>query len=164
MALTGKMSVFANLVDTKTSDLGSAVFEVHRSKDWTIATGTGSGQADRQWTDTRTLGSGASEDLDLVATLLNLFETLTFVKLKAVVVEAASTNTNNVRVTRASTGVPLFLAIGDGIDVPPGGFFAWAAPGAGITVTATTADTITIANSGTGTGVDYTVMLVGTSA
>ena len=57
----------------------------------TLANGTGSGQASQVFTDTRTLAGSATEDLDLAGSLTNAFgTTLTFTKIKAIIVRAAA--------------------------------------------------------------------------
>jgi hypothetical protein len=131
-----------------------------------LASGVGASQADKAFADTRTLGASATEDLDLAGSLTDpLGTTVVFATIKAVIVVAASGNTNNVNVTRpASNGVPLFLAAGDGLPVKPDGAFLWVAPGVGVTVTAATGDLLTFTNSGGTTGVTYTVVIIGTSA
>jgi hypothetical protein len=147
-------------------DLGSEVAPFTKSLAVSLANGTGVNQADKVFTDTRTLALSATEDLDLAAVLLDAFgQAITFAKLKAVIIVAAAGNTNDVQVTRpASNGAPLFLAAGDGILVKPGGAFVWVAPGTGITVTPATGDLLTITNGGAGTPVTYDVILIGTSA
>jgi hypothetical protein len=132
-----------------------------------LANGTGANSADLLFHDQRTLAASGTEDLDLAGVLASPFgATLTFVELRAVLVKAASTNTNNVNVIRpASNGVPLFLAAGDGIPVGPGGAFAWTGPADGkVTVTAGTGDLLTLTNSAAGTPVTYDIFIVGTSA
>lgn len=147
-------------------DLGSAQYSPTINKRITMATGTGTGQADMIFTDTRTVSASSTDALDLAGSLTGpVGGTLTFVKLKGLLVRAAAGNTNNCRVNRpASNGVPLFLAASDGIDVLPGGIFLWVAPGAGVTVTASTGDLINIDNSSSGSSVTYDVVIIGTSA
>jgi hypothetical protein len=119
------------------------------------------------FTDTRTLGISATEDLDLAGVLTDAFgAVITFVKIKALIIKAAAANTNNVNLSRpaGATGVPIFLAVSDGIIIPPGYTFAWFGSGAGITVTPSTGDLITLTNSGAGTSVNYDVVIIGTSA
>ena len=133
-----------------------------------LANGTGANSADLMFHDTRTINASANEDLDLAGALTNPLTgaAMTFVELRAVLISAASGNTNNVRVTRpASNGVPLFLAASDGIDVPPGGCFMWTCPADGkVSVTAGTGDLINVANSSSGTSVTYDVVILGSSA
>lgn len=148
-------------------DLGTAQVPFDVSKQITLASGTGANQADLVFADTRTIAASGNEDLDLAGVLAGpLGGTLTFAKVKAILIRAAAGNTNNVRVTRPATnGVPLFLAASDGLDVPPGGEFLFVAPGAaGVAVTAGTGDLINVANSSSGTPVTYDVVIIGTSA
>ena len=130
--------------------------------------GTGStvGNADLLWSDRRSINASSNEDLDFAGSLTGAFgATLTFARIKAVMVKAASTNTNNVVITRpASNGVPLFAAASDAISVLPGGLFLWVAPGAGVTVTASTGDLINVSNSGAGSAVSYEIVVIGASA
>lgn len=158
-AVTGRL--------TGTADLGTPVYPFALSSAVPLTTGTAASQADRAFVDTRTLGISATEDLDLAGILLDAFgAAITFVKIKALIIKAAAGNTNNVNLSRpaGATGVPLFLAVGDGIVIPPGYTFAWFGPGTGITVTPATGDLITLTNSGAGTGVTYDVVIIGTSA
>lgn len=147
-------------------DLGTEVLPFGLSAPLSLASGTGAGQADRVFTDTRTLAASATEDLDLAAVLLDAFgAAITFVKLKAIIIKAAAGNTNDVVLSRpASNGVPLFSAASDAIPIKPGGAFAWFCPGTGVTVTAGTGDLLTLTNSGAGTGVTYDIVIIGTSA
>ncbi len=129
-----------------------------------LSNGTASGNASQLWHDTRTLSASATEDLDLAAALTNAFGvTLTFAKVKCVLVRAAVGNTNDVQVTRsAANGVPLFMAAGDGIALAPGEWFVYFSPTVGKTVTAGTGDLLTITNSAGSTGVTYDVVIIGT--
>lgn len=152
---------------TSALDLVTASVPLDLSERYKWTSGTGANQADLIFHDQRTLSASATEDLDLAGSLTSAFgATLTFARIKAVLVSAAEANTNNVNVTRpASNGTPLFLAAGDGIPVRPGGLFLWVAPGAtGVAVTAATGDLLTFTNSSSGTAVTYDVVLIGASA
>lgn len=129
-----------------------------------LSNGTASGLVSQMWHDTRTLTASATEDLDFAGGLTNAFGvTLTFVKIKIVLVRASSANTNDVQVQRiATTGLPLFMADGDGIALQPGDIFLYASPLVGKTVTATTDDTLTITNSAGSTSVSYDIVVIGT--
>jgi len=166
MALTSEILVRAICTESVAGDLQTATAPLSLSKKIQMLTGTGTSQADLMFTDTRTLAASGTEDLDLKGSLLTpLGQAFTPAKLKAVIVSAASGNTNDVQVTRpASNGVPLFLAAGDGLLVKPGGVFVWVGPPSGVTVTAATGDLITVTNSSSGTSVTYDVVLIGTSA
>lgn len=151
---------------TATADLGTPNFPIDTSTRYIWGSGTGADQADKMFSDNRTLLASATEDLDLAASLADgLGGTITMVKLKALIVRAAAGNTNNVVLSRpASNGVPLFAAASDAIPVLPGGLFSWVSPGAGITVTPGTGDLVTFTNSAGGTSVAYDVIIIGTSA
>jgi len=166
MALTSTLNFSVSGIHTGVSDLGTPALPFSLSSNFTLANGTGANQADRVFTDTRTLSASATEDLDLAGVLTDAFgAVITFVKLKALIIKAAAANTNNVNLSRpaGATGVPVFLAISDGIIIPPGYTFAWFGPGTGITVTPSTGDLITLTNSAGGTGVTYDVVIIGTS-
>jgi hypothetical protein len=167
MALISDFTVRAICSLTNALDLSTPVDPLSLTQRIQLTSGTGANQADMLWHDERTLTASATEDLDLAGSLTSSFgATLTFARIKALIVVAASANTNNVQVTRTtSNGVPLFLAAGDGIPVLPGGVFAWVAPDAsGIAVTAGTGDKLTFTNSAGSTSVTYDVVIVGASA
>jgi hypothetical protein len=153
---------------TTALDLGTAALPFALSAPLAFTNGTGANQVDRVFTDSRTLAASANEDLDLAAGLTDAYgNAITFAEIVAIGIKASSGNTNKVRVTRpASNGFPLYLAAGDGEDVPPGGFIAKAAPDAAGwgTVTPGTADLINIANGGAGTPVTYEIVILGRSA
>jgi len=148
----------------KALDLDTPIDPLVYSISLLLTNGTGSGAASQMWHDQRTLGASATEDLDFAASLTNAFGvTLTFVKIKLVIVKAATTNTNDVQVQRiATTGLPLFMADGDGIALGPGEFFIYGSPTTGKTVTATTDDTLTFTNSAGSTSVVYDIIVIGT--
>lgn len=129
--------------------------------------GAGAGAANMIWSDRRTVAASATDAIDLAGSLIGPFgTTLTFARIKMLLVLAAAGNTNNVNVVMpASNGVPLFLAAGDGIGVKPGGMFWWHDPSAaGVAVTAGTGDLLNLVNSGAGTPVTYDIVIVGASS
>lgn len=170
MPLTSKISLIVQATLTKALDLATGSVPLLKSYEATLQTGTGAGQADRIFHDTRTLAASGSEDLDLAGVLLDGFgDALTVVKIKAIVISAAAGNTNNVLVGGVAAGVASFLspAATGIITVRPGAtfaVFAGQADASGYAVTATTADLLHIVNSAAGTSVTYDVIVVGTSA
>lgn len=167
LASTTKLTVNATL--TLAKDLGTDSSPTTLTNAVTLATGTGAGQADKIFADTRTLAASGTEDLDLAGVLTDSWgAAITFARVKAVVIVAAAGNTNNVQVTRPATlGVPLFMAAGDGIALRPGAMFAFScgvADATGVVVTAGTGDLITVTNSAGTTGVSYDVVIIGCSA
>lgn len=162
------VSVQVSSTHIKSLDVGDATFPISVTQAINLVNGTGSGSADMIFTDTRTItASPNTESLDLAGSLTDAYgATMTFARIKALIVLAATANTANVNVIRpASNGVPLFLAAGDGIPVKPGGGFAWFCSDAtGIAVTAATGDIITFTGSAGTSAVTYTVIIIGASA
>lgn len=161
--------ITAQITSTLTSalDLATGTVPLDYKKKLTWTSGTGASNSDLIFHDQRTVAASGTDALDLAGSLSSAYgATLTFVEVRALLVYAATGNTNNVRLNRpASNGVPLFLAAGDGIDIPPGGLFMWVNPADGkVTVTASTGDLINIDNSSSGTSVTYDVVIIGTSA
>lgn len=160
-------SVSTALAGTLTDilDVGAATYPLGLNVVNNFADGTGANQANKVFTDTRTLTASSAESLDLAGGLVDAFGlTLTFTRIKAIIVTAAAGNTNSVQVTRpASNGLPLFMAASDGIALTPGASFTAVFPDAnGIAVTAGTGDLLTFTNSAGGTSVTYTIVLIGT--
>jgi hypothetical protein len=167
MALTTRIAVNTLLNQTGSNDLGSPKFDVDVDNILNMASGTSSGQADLAFADQRTLSASATEDIDLAGTLIDgLGNTLTFVKVKAILIKAATGNTNNVEVTPAAANgfVGPFADVSDQIDIAPNGIMLVTAPNDGWAVTAGTGDLLTITNSAGGTSVTYDIIIVGTSA
>lgn len=144
-------------------DLDTAQDPLKLSENLTLSNGTGSGQASQQWHDQRTIAPSGTDSIDLAGSLTNAFGvTLTFTKIKAMLVRASAANTNNVQVTRpASNGFVWFLAAGDGFNLQPGARMLWFDP-VGVAVTAGTGDILAIVNSGAGTSVTYDIWIAGT--
>lgn len=152
---------------TSPLDLTTPSNPLSLAKQMSLAQGSGAGQADMMWSDQRTITASSTDALDLAGSLSGPFGgTLTFARIKMIVVLAAAANINNVNVVMpASNGVPLFLAAADGIAVKPGGVFFWYDPSAaGVVVTAATGDLLNVVNSGAGTPVTYDIHIIGASS
>ncbi len=150
-----------------TPDLGSSIADFPGFNDRSIASGVGDNQADRVFSDRRTLAASGNEDIDLAGSLVDpLGGPAVFAKVKAIMVKAAAENTNNVVVGAAASNAfqGPFGAANDTIAIPPGGVLMLTAPKAGWAVTAGTGDLLRVANSGAGTPVTYDIVIVGTSA
>ncbi len=90
--------------------------------------------------------------------------TLIFAKVKVIIIENLSTA--RTLTVGGATDYPLVNWVGsatDTIKIPPGGFFAICAPGAGYAVTAGTGDLLKIANDA-GTSCIYNIIIIGTSS
>lgn len=167
-ALTGSINARIALVLTDALDLTTPTDPLDYKFQWPVATGTGADQADRLWHDTRTLAASATEELDIVGTLLDAFgDTFSPVRVKALIVTADAGNTNNVIIGAAAATI--FLAGFGGTtptwSVQPGNLFMATARGATAWPSAAgSTDKLKFANSGAGTGVTYTVIIVASSA
>lgn len=152
------------------NDLGIPAFDLNASEFPVIglASGTGQGQADLIFSDTRTLAISATENLDLAGSLIDPLGTLlTIVQIKLVYIRADAANVNDVLVGGAgATAIAGIFgdAATDIVKVRPGGVFLWCAPKVGGLIVPTTADILKVANGGAGTPVTYDVVLIGTSS
>jgi hypothetical protein len=159
---TVKLSVVGTLL--KDIDIGSVSHLVNYTASNTFANGTGVDAANMVWVDTRTLSASASEDLDVAGGLTNaLGTTLTFTKIKGIIIAASAANTNNVVVGGDTNALVNWVgAANDVINVRPGGIFCLTAPDAtAYAVTASTGDVLQIANSSSGTSVTYDIIIIG---
>ncbi|MEU6168089.1 hypothetical protein [Streptomyces tanashiensis] len=161
------VSAYAEL--TQALDLGVGRAPQALSRSMSLGSGTAAGQADRVWSDRRTLAASATEDLDLAGVLLDAFgAAVSFARVKGIIIATAAGNTNNVIVGAAAANpwATLLSATGT-VTLRPGAFLAvgtGAADATGYAVTAGTADLLKIANSGAGTPVTYDIHVIGASA
>lgn len=145
-------------------DIGTVSYPLNYAPATNFTTGTGANQFDTVYTKTRTLTASATENLDLAGGLTSAFgATLTFTKIKGILVVASTANTNAVQVQRASSnGVPLFMAASDGVALTPGGMMLLTFPDStGVAVTAGTGDILTVTNSAGSTSVTYDIVILG---
>lgn len=152
---------------TSPLDLSTPSSLLKMARQISFSEGAGAGAANMVWADRRTVAASATDAIDLAASLTGPFgTTLTFARIKMLMVLAAAGNTNNVNVVMpASNGVPLFLAAGDGVAVKPGGMFWWYDPSAaGVVVTPTSGDLLHLINSAAGTPVTYDIVIAGASS
>jgi hypothetical protein len=128
-----------------------------------LSFGTGLNQADRVFTDTRSVA--AAEDLDVSGGALtdafgNVF---TIAELKVLIVCAATANTGNVVLGGDAASVLFLDTAATTTTIKPGGCRVFTDPSAaGITVTNSTADIIQVAPSA-GTQA-YDILIIGSSA
>ncbi len=154
-----------------TNDLGvgtAASIDIGTLVDFSLADGTAVGQADRIFSDTRTVNASTNDDLDLAGVLTDSFgATVTFVKVKGLFIRSAAANTQNFSVGNAAANqwATLLNATGT-VTMRPGAVLLVAAGVADATaygVTAGTGDLFRVAN-GAGTSISYDIIIVGTSA
>lgn len=170
MSLTSSVRLAVSAKQSATLDLGESTATTSLDQAVSLASGTAAGQADVQFADTRTLAASGSEDLDLAGVLTDAFgNTVTLARVKALVIRASASNTNNVIVGGAASNgfVSWVGGATHTVTLRPGAtlaLFAGSADATGYAVTAGTADILKIANSGGTTGVDYDVVILGASA
>lgn len=148
-------------------DLGTAAAPFSATRTVDLANGVGANQADRVFTDTRTIAPSTTEDLDVSGgALTDAFgATFTIAKLKALMICASTTNTNNVVILGDTNSVPILGTAATVSTLTPGACFVGTWPGtAGIAVTASTGDILQVANSGAGTSVTYDIAIIGASS
>lgn len=160
-------SVVAEL--TKSDDLVSSSSPLSYIQRFRLPSGTAAGKADLVWSDQRQLAASASENLDLVGALSDVFgQGFSPARIKGIVVEALSTNANNVVVgAAAATQWAALLGTTGTVTLRPGSFFAafaGTADATGYVCAGGSTDLLKIANSGAGTAVDYKILLIGASA
>ena len=124
--------------------------------------GTGANKANQCWADERALSASSSEEIDLVGSLSNAFgQTLSFSKIKAIIIKASASNASDVEVGgAASNAFASFVKdSSDIILVKPGGLLVLIAPDAsGFDVS--TNDLLKMANSG-GAEITYEIIIIG---
>lgn len=171
MALDTKISLSILSTLTSALDLVTSTSPLAYPTTWEWDSGTAADQADRIWTDTRTITASGTDDLDLAGGLTDAFGTaITFARVRALLVTADPTNTNLVILGNAAangwsgTNTP-FTATTTTHRIQPGGLNLYIAPQAdGFPVTAGTADILRVTNSAGGTPVTYTIIIIGCSA
>ncbi len=135
--------------------------------DLIIGSGTGSGQSDLCYFNTRTVGASSNEDVDLAASLASpIGETLTFVEITAILVVAAAGNGGNITFGPASSNgfTGPFGDASDRISLAAGQRCLLTNTGAGWGVTASTGDLLNFANSDSGAAGSYDLVIIGRSA
>jgi hypothetical protein len=147
-------------------DLRNVQDKVEWCPNYAFANGTGANQANQTFVDTRTLSASATENLDMAGGLSDAFGTvLTMTRIKALMIQAAPGNTNDVLVGGAASNAisSIFGDVTDVVKIKQGGMLMLVAPDAnGYAITATTADLLKIANSAGGTSVTYTIAILAT--
>jgi hypothetical protein len=159
---TVTVSVLATL--TKSLDLAAGTVPLTYTQQKAFTDGAGADKIEAIFHDQRTLAASTSEELDLAGGLTDGFgDTLTFTKIKAILVRAAAGNTNDVVVGGAASNAwETWCGAGDTVKVKPGGILLMTAPDAtGLAVTAGTGDLLKIANGSSGTSVTYDIIVLG---
>lgn len=145
--LNGRITLFSSLAYQSALDNQTVNADIGQQLAVDLTNGTGSGNANAVFSDVRSLSSGGNEELDLAGSLTDAFgATLTFTKVKALIIWNPTANTVNITVGGAAsnTFTGPFGDASDVITIQPGGFFAITAPKTGYTVTASTGDKLKV--------------------
>lgn len=139
------------------------------SSGFSLTTGTAAGQADKIFAATRTITASSNDDLDLAGVLTDaLGATITFARVKALIVRAAATNVNNLIIGGGASN-PVTTILGGTtptLTIRPGGalFLFSGSDATGYVITAATADILRLTNGGAGSSVTYDIVIIGASA
>lgn len=168
MAASATLSLALSALVDATIDIGTVQHNIAPfNPNYVFSDGTGADQIKNVFADNRTIAASSNDDLDLAGSLINaLGQTLTFTKIRGILVRAASANVNNVVVGGAAANqfATPFGAVAHTVVVRPGGLLALIANDAtGYAVTAGTGDILRVANSGAGSSVVYDIVLIGTT-
>ena len=168
MALVSKIVLSINSTLTSALDLTEAAAPHTIKKTISLATGVALDQADLIFSDQRTLGAGANEDLDLAGVLTDPFGiVMTFVKVKMLYVFAAAANGDYIQVggAAATQFVNWVADPTDKVNVCPGGMLLLATPTlAAYAVGAGATDFLRITNADGAAAATYDIVIIGTSA
>ncbi len=165
MTLSASLAAVLNAAYSQALDVGAVQYPLAYGPNYVFTDGSGANQANKLFTDTRTIAASGTDSLDLNGVLLDAFgATLNFTKIRAIIVAADAGNTNDVVVGGAASNgfVSWVGAATDKVKVKPGGLFMMVAPDVnGLAVTAATADILQVANGGAGSSVNYTITVIG---
>jgi hypothetical protein len=170
MALASLVSLNVQATQDSTLDLGKAAFNASKTYSVSYQNGVAAGQANKLFTDTRTVAASSNDDLDLNGVLTDAFGgSLALLRVKGLIVAAAAGNTNDVVVGGAASNawVAPFGASTHTLKVKPGAvlaLFAGLTDATAWPVIAATGDVLRIANGGAGTPVTYDVVIIGADA
>lgn len=149
-------------VDTDSNGNGTLSERLVVNEEWTDGT-SNTRNADLCYVSKAATASSTPTDVDLAGALTRRVHgsTLTVVDLCGIVLRNKSTTTT-LRIGGDAASAPLFGAVGDFINVPPGSLFVWESWLGGVTVTATSGDIVQI-DTASGTA-EYDLYVWGRSA
>jgi hypothetical protein len=167
-SLATNVSITLGAILTQTVGLAPVSAPILRQLILALPNGVGANQADKVYSETKTIVASGTYDLDLAGTILDVFGAVcTFARVKLVAIFADGGNTNNVLIGAAAATQfigPLGSAT-DKINVRPGGCSINFAPDAtGWPVGAGATDFLRFTNSAAGTSVLFDILIVGASA
>lgn len=160
-SVNAKIDLSISAVLESAADLGSLTYVSNVSKVLKFTPGTATiAQADLMWADSRSLTTGATEDIDLAGGVSDVFGSLlNFAEVTSIYVE----NTGNTAITIGGAATNAFIgpfgAATHTVTIPAGDMVLMTNM-AGWTVTAATGDILKVTNAAGATGT-YNIVLVG---
>lgn len=127
-----------------------------------MQSGSGSEQANKVFSDQRTISASSNETLDLTSLTDPLGAAISFTAVKAILIVADEDNTNDVVVGDATNP---FLGPLGGTNptetLKPGASLMWLNPDSGWSVSNGVNDGLKVANSSSGSSVVYDIIVIG---
>lgn len=162
----GQFRIQINVLNSLLVGLRTVTTTLDQDYTQLFSSGTGANQANALYQTQATLSASGSTTYDLNGSLTDDFgQSVTCTKLRALVVKAASANTNSVVVGGGATTVTALTTTGaftgPGVPIRPGGIWMITFPDAtGGAVTASSSDILQIANSAGSSSVTYDFIVV----
>lgn len=162
--LSSLINIRAQFLEAISQDLGAKNQNVDKSKVIHLVDGTGLGQASKIWADSGSQVQSVNTDLDLNGSALTgAFGTVSFTKIKGILVFAGDSNPGNLVIGNVTNGIVApFGAATHSMAVAPGGVFMNVNPqAAGFALTASSADLLRIASAATTGTYTYDIVIIG---
>jgi hypothetical protein len=166
MALVSRVGINVSATLTNVAGLVNAAGPLSEIFNTDFASGVAAGQADVLYTTQATILTAATLTIDLKGGGLTdpFGVAINPVKLKALYIKSAPSNTTILTILGNAAAVPILNTVATTLPLLPGGVFLYTAPPlAGVAVTAATGDIIQIVNAA-GASAVVNVIILGTSA
>ena len=130
-----------------------------------LSSGTGDYQADKTAAATYTIGTSATQSVDLTTITDPNGDAIALAEVRGVWIECPATNADSVQVANgASNGFPIISGTTDHLDVHPGGLFVWYVPLDGDAPVSGTDKVIDLTNTSGASSATVTIVVLGASA
>jgi len=167
MALVTTIGVDINSLFSSVLDLQAPQVPLVKRYTVALANGVAANQANVVWADQRTIAPSGVDSLDLQGGGLVDALGVAFapVKLKAIIIQSAKANLNNLTLFGDANHVPILGTVATVTTLQPGGIYAQQWPAlAGVAVTAGTGDIVKVTNAAGTNSVVYDIIIIGTNA
>lgn len=160
LALTGQISLALESALTNALDLSTPRDPLQLSWTQTIASGSGTGQANKHFHDQYTISASGTQAVDLAGSVTNAFgQTVSFTRLKALLVVNSGATDITIE-PNVSSGFSAMFA--DVVTIKAGGVFLLAGfDSSGYTVASGSADQLLITNLSSGASATVSVVAIG---